>query len=181
MNELIDYFVKMGMSPEVAAQLAGKVSISAPQEPPIANGIKLDPNDAVVNLLTSRYGMDPKSAMGYAGSILTQRPQRPQSPPLPPPIGRPTPTRSEPALSAPSDIAAQRSSRREQQQFNRDSMAMTMNGKKNPWSLAAMKEDYAKHVAEGKAYEDRWNKGHSDNPMIHKTGTIKLTKDYRGD
>lgn len=70
MNELIAYFVKMGMSPDVATQLATQVSRMAPPTPPVANGIKLSPDDAVVNLLTTKYGMDPHQAFAYAGRVL---------------------------------------------------------------------------------------------------------------
>lgn len=70
MNELIKYFVAMGMPAEIATQLATQISRTTPPPPPVANGIKLDPNDAVVNLLTTKYGLDPQSAIGYAGHIL---------------------------------------------------------------------------------------------------------------
>ena len=48
--ELLDYFIKQGLNPVTAAQLASRVSKLEEPPPPISNGIKMHPNDAVSNL-----------------------------------------------------------------------------------------------------------------------------------
>jgi hypothetical protein len=71
MNELLAYFIGLGLTPEVAAELATKVAKTTPEEPPLANGIRVSPDDAVFRLLTTRYGMEPRMAYGYAGQVLS--------------------------------------------------------------------------------------------------------------
>lgn len=41
-HELIDYFVKMGFTPEVAADLAVKIGVPKLPTPPLTNGVQLD-------------------------------------------------------------------------------------------------------------------------------------------
>lgn len=58
--ELIDYFIKTGMNPVVAAGTAARIMKSAPPPEPISNGIQIHPNDAVMNLLVNKYGVSPE-------------------------------------------------------------------------------------------------------------------------
>lgn len=67
---LIDYFVKaMNLHPMVAADLAANVTKVEDPTPPIANGISIAPNDAVVHLLSSKYKLNPEMAQEYARQV----------------------------------------------------------------------------------------------------------------
>ena len=63
---LVQYFVSLGINPETAVQLTSRVATMEQPTPPISNGIKIAPHDAVATMLQSKYGMRPDQAANLA-------------------------------------------------------------------------------------------------------------------
>lgn len=71
--EVMDYFIKLGINPTTAAQLAGRINKTAPSTPPISNGIRLDPGGAA-NLLVTKYGLTPDQASEFLANQAARTP-----------------------------------------------------------------------------------------------------------
>lgn len=71
--ELVSYFTQLGLDPTVAAGMAARITKVAPPPEPISNGIKVHPNDAVPNLLTTKYGLTPAQATQVMQQVYLSR------------------------------------------------------------------------------------------------------------
>jgi hypothetical protein len=69
----MDYFIKQGISPAAAAQLAQRISKTAEPPPPISNGIKMHPQDGAMNLLVNKYGLRPEDAQTFLSGMYNSR------------------------------------------------------------------------------------------------------------
>lgn len=65
-SPLVQYFVSMGINPQTAVQLTSRVATMEQPSPPLANGIKIAPHDAVAQMLQAKYGMRPDQAANLA-------------------------------------------------------------------------------------------------------------------